>query len=121
MPLITPANAREMALRSAAARRLRREREERAKLNPPAAPQCPSLEASELYVARRLAKVRDQLDRVDAMFDACRDPIGLDRIAAVLARLSELERQLANRPLPGSRRPRSEPARKLMGAPSPID
>lgn len=120
MPLFTSQNAKEMAARSAAARRERKLREEHARLNPPLLPPPPALEAGDAYVARRLSKVREQISRVDVMFDRCCDPTGLDRIAAVLARLSELERHLSGRPLPGSRRPRPEPTRRVP-MPLPLD
>lgn len=56
----------------------------------------------------RLDRVRAQLDRVDAMMLTEDDPAKLDRLASAQARLSEQERILAGRPLPGSFRPQSD-------------
>ena len=65
------------------------------------------------YVARRLARVRSQLDSLDerlAVAIAAKELDGrlLSDIAAAQARLSVQEQQLAGRPLPGSRRPGKE-------------
>ena len=57
------------------------------------------------YLVRRLARVRDQLDKLDAMMTTEDDPQRIDRLASAQLRLSEQERVLAGRPLPGSRRP----------------
>lgn len=61
--------------------------------------------ADSLYNLKMLARVRKQLDRLFSMFADEPDPMKLDRLASAIARLSELERQLANRPLPGTLRP----------------
>jgi hypothetical protein len=66
--------------------------------------------AAEDYVARRLARVRAQLDSLDerlAVAIAAKELDGrlLSDIAAAQARLATQEQQLAGRPLPGSRRP----------------
>ena len=62
------------------------------------------------YVARRLARVRAQLDTLDDLIAAEMasgkpDAQRLDRYASAQARLATQEQQLAGRPLPGSRRP----------------
>jgi hypothetical protein len=49
--------------------------------------------------------------KLDELFLAERDPQKLDRLASASAKLSELERIMAGRPLPGSHRPVS-PKRK---------
>lgn len=60
------------------------------------------------YVNKRLARVRAQLERIDEMMEQELDPQRLDRLASAQARLSVQEFALANRPMPGSRRPGRE-------------
>lgn len=48
--------------------------------------------------------VSDALEEELALKGAC-DAQKIDRLASALARLNEIERQLANRPLPGSWKP----------------
>lgn len=74
---------------------------------PPPAPPSPQETPSD-YVSQRLARVRLQLARLDDLLDSETDPQKIDRLASAIARLAEQERQLANRPLPGSRRPPKE-------------
>lgn len=68
------------------------------------------------YTTKRLARVRLQLDRLDNMLLTERDPQRLDRIASAQARISEQERILSGRPMPGSLRPRSERQSKRVAA-----
>ena len=68
-------------------------------------------------VQRQIERVRKQVqllqDRLEAQTGADElDAAALDRIASAIARLSELERQLSGRPLPGSLRP--QPPRKQI-------
>ena len=63
----------------------------------------------------RLERVRLQLDRVDAMMLTEDDPQRLDRLASAQMRLSEQERILAGRPLPGSRKPAPDRADRRQG------
>ena len=65
----------------------------------------PMAEDAPTYAAKRLARARKQIDKLDGMIEEETDPQKLDRLASALARLSEIERQLANRPLPGSFKP----------------
>jgi uncharacterized membrane protein YccC len=55
----------------------------------------------------RLTRVREQLDRIDSMLSTEEDPKRIKELADATARLQEQERQLANRPMPGSLRPQS--------------
>ena len=71
----------------------------------PQTPQTGPLEPPDAYVARRLARVRVQLDRLDTMLLAENDAQKLDRLASAQLRVSEQERILAGRPLPGSFKP----------------
>lgn len=110
MPLITSQNAAEMAQRSHEARRQRKLAEQ----TKPAKPLTEPLEAGDSYVTRRLLRVRGQLDRLDAMLDDEEDPGRIDKLCSAIARLGEQERQLADRPLPGSRRPTKESNRRMQ-------
>ena len=112
MPLFTTANAREMAARSHAARLKRATQREAAREVAPGLPQAkPQQDDDTLFIAKRLARVRKQLDRIDGMIEKEIDPMKLDRLASAQARLSEQERLLAGRPMPGSFRPKKPPER----------
>jgi len=75
------------------------------------------------YSRQTLLRVRKQVKSVLGMLEAETDPQKIDRLASALARLSEIERQLANRPLPGSWKP-ERPARAKQAwvdpTPAPI-
>lgn len=65
-------------------------------------------------------RVREQLAKVDRMILEETDPQRLDRLASAQLRLSEQERILDDRPLPGSRRPAQErPASQVSHRPMP--
>jgi len=106
--LFTNANAREMAARGNIAKALAKQSREDliAKANASA-----SLPPDDIYKNQRLARVRKQLERIDAMIEKERDPQKLDRLASAQARLSVQEFALAGRPMPGSRRPGREKAK----------
>lgn len=116
MPLFTSANAREMAARGNYARW-------HAKPSPPPEPPKPATPpqlAEDDYAAERLMRVREQLAKVDRMILEETDPQRLDRLASAQLRLSEQERILDDRPLPGSRRPAQErPASQVSSRPMP--
>ena len=95
MPFITDANARELSRLGHEARRQQR-------ANAESMPDNAKLDG---YLSKRLMRVRKQVDKLDGMIEEETDPQKLDRLASALARLSEIERQLANRPLPGSFKP----------------
>lgn len=57
------------------------------------------------FTVRKLASVRDQIERVELLLTGSDEPQAVDRFANALTRLYDLERILAGRPLPGSRRP----------------
>jgi hypothetical protein len=110
MPLFTTATAREMAARSHAARLKRTTQREAARVVAPGFPQAkPQQDDDALFIAKRLARVRKQLDRIDGMIEKEIDPMKLDRLASAQARLAEQERILAGRPMPGSLRPKKPP------------
>jgi len=80
----------------------------------PTQPALPPLQADN-YTVQKLVRVRVQLARLDDLLDSEDDPAKLDRLASAIARLSELERQLAGRPLPGSYRPMPERSSRNKG------
>ena len=67
------------------------------------------------FVTRRLMRVREQLEKLDALASGEKDTKRLKELADATTRLSEQERILAGRPLPGSRRPREDRARVSAG------
>lgn len=108
MPLFTRENARENALK---ANRVRWSRERSAAAQPAIVPPVPIPipVAEDTFTTRKLARVRGQIDRVEQLLDDADEPQAVDRFANALTRLYDLERVLAGRPLPGSRRPANEP------------
>jgi hypothetical protein len=71
---------------------------------PPFAPQQPK--PLDDFCEKRIKRVRSQLERLDQMLVTEDNAQAIDRIASASARLSEQERILSGRPLPGSQRPR---------------
>jgi hypothetical protein len=128
MPRFTAANARENAAKAHAARRRRLATGDSPGVNAPQTPQFGPLEAGDAYVARRLARVRAQLDAVDKEIEdsISGDSKRLKELTDAQSRLAEQERLLSGRPLPGSRRPGPErndrrwagPPGELMAAPT---
>ena len=110
--LFTTANAKEMSARGNAAKALAKQRREEALAK---ADEIPDLEPDEVFKNGRLARVREQLERVDRMISTETDAQKLDRLASAQARLSVQEFALAGRPMPGSRRPgREKPKRPIL-------
>jgi 2-keto-4-pentenoate hydratase len=104
----TSANAREMAQRSAEARRKRREQ---ADSNADARPRSSLDDAA--YVAERITSAREQIERLTGRAGKETDPLNLERLARAMAQWSEQERVLSGRPLPGSRKPgEAKPAKE---------
>jgi len=95
----TSANAAQMALRRAELQRQRRNSATLALVHN---------EALNDFNTTRLLRVREQLTKLDAMIEAEKDAQKLDRLASASSKLSEQERILDGRPLPGSRRPTSD-------------
>ena len=73
-------------------------------ITPAITPPVPELVADE-FIKRKLARVRGQIERIDGLMEEVTEPQAADRFCAALARLYEIERILAGRPLPGSMRP----------------
>ncbi len=113
MAQFTAETAADMAKRSWEARR---KAEQEAALKPQPAQPEPQL----TYVERRVNRVREQIEMLSGMLDDEQDPNKLDRLANAISRMSELERQLAGRPLPGSLKPSAprQQARRDMPEPT---
>ena len=75
---------------------------------------------TEAYIAKRLVRVRKQIDLLSAMLEEEQDPNKIDRLASAIAKLSELERQLAGRPLPGSLKPSSPRSTRQQAPMMPV-
>ena len=95
MARFTAANSREMAARSAAARKAAKTQRcaERA-----SAAQVPPYQRAgtgeDGFAARRLARVSNQIERVNSMIDRERDPSRLERLTRALSVLYNLDTQL---------------------------
>ena len=109
MALFTRETAASMSAKGNAARwsRWRAEREKTA--NPPKLEPIIS-DGNPTFAQRKLARIRDQIDRVERLLDDADEPQAVDRFANALTRLYDLERILDGRPLPGSRKPAPERA-----------
>lgn len=118
MPQITAANAREMAAKSQEVRRRNKAERDMAREAEPATPQSvlqsdSQSQATDGYASRLLVRVRGEIDAIlDALVVERQkkdgpDPARIDRLASAFARLAEAERQLSDRPLPGTKRPPS--------------
>jgi hypothetical protein len=117
--LFTAANAKEMSARGNAAKALAKKRREEliAKTNA-----IPTLQRDEIYRNQRLARVRVQLERLDGELERTKDARDVKAICDAIARLAEVERILAGRPLPGSRRPgREKPQRGTVSESPAVD
>lgn len=99
MPFITSENAAELGRRSGELRR-----------NKSKAIALPKPELDP-YTAQILTRTRKQVKSTLDMLESETDPQKIDRLASALARLNEIERQLANRPLPGSLKPTQRPTK----------
>lgn len=108
--VFTPATASEMGKRSAAKRAIQREQAriqaEQRKSNPEQAVVL-AVSNDDAYRLERLTRTRKQLEQLDEQLEGESDPKAVKAIADAIARLSEVERILAGRPLPGSHRPSS--------------
>jgi hypothetical protein len=116
MAVISTANAREMAAKSHAARRQRA-----AQAAQRATPTVQMPPVADGFVAERLSRTREHIEQLNRLFAVCSDPHKLDRLASAISRMSEIERVLAGRPLPGSFRPARIKARPTMVAVMPLD
>jgi len=60
------------------------------------------------YVTAQIVRVRAHLTKIDDLMVKAVDPLDIDRLARARGQLSEQERILSGRPLPGARRPGKE-------------
>jgi hypothetical protein len=65
------------------------------------------------FTAKRLERVRLQLERVDAMLAEETDPARIDKLCAASSKLEEQERRLSDRSLPPVRRAQDQAPAKL--------
>ena len=72
-------------------------------------------DSAESFTMRRLMRVRCQLEKLDRLAATAHSSKRLKELADATTRLSEQERILAGRPLPGSRRPREDRGRASAG------
>lgn len=111
VPFITKANASELGKLSGISRREHG-------TNRPKKPKENLPEQITGYAKEVLTRTRKQVRATLDMLAIETDPQKLDRLASALARLNEIERQLANRPLPGSWKPQApKPARTARAEP----
>lgn len=104
MPLFTPEVARMNAAKSAEVRRANAQ----AKRNGI----TPLASTDAAYLRKRLARVRLQIEDMNKRLDAEQDPQAVQWIVNSIYRLTELERVIAGRPLPGQLKPvAARPAR----------
>lgn len=124
---ITKENAREMG---AKANRIRWERWREAKeaakslLDPIKAANAIAEYRAEDFAGKTLQRIRKQIalvqDQMDSFLDTG-ETKPLKELSDCLARLAEIERQLAGRPLPGSLRPKAEKSRRIANTQSEPD
>lgn len=105
---INVANAREMARKAHESRMRNKIMRQEAERNLPQISQVTAQPAQDEYVAARILRVRRQLGMLDSLLESAKEARDIDRIASAISRLSELERVLSGRPLPGSRKPLAE-------------
>lgn len=111
---ITAENARELQLKGAHTKRQLRANRELAALH------FENKTISLEYSDKQLARARLQLDKLFDKFMAESDAQELNWLATAQGRLAELERQLSNRPLPGTLRPQRESKLRTNSVPEPI-
>lgn len=89
-------NAHAMAAKSAQARRERQAQLEIVQANSP---------VDQQYIAQRLVCVRTQIERLNQRLEQEQDPVKLEKLINGIYKLTELERVLSGRPLPGQLKP----------------
>ncbi len=122
MAAFTTANAAEMARKALAARALNRLKPVQAQIDNPQTTLPVASNAADVYLAKRLLRVRAQIELLNKLLESEGDANKIDRLVSAIYRLTELERVIANRPLPGSLRPSSKPTRQpVVNRAEPID
>ncbi len=72
------------------------------------------------YLAKRLSRVRGQIERLSVLLDEEDEPQKLDRLSAALDRLSKLEFAYSNRPMPGTWKPAPQAKERRTDAESSL-
>lgn len=118
--MIDSAKARELAALSHEARRQKKI----AMAEQASAPEIAEIKpqvAIDDYAEKTLIRVRISLDESFEMMKGEEDANKRDRLASSIAKLAELDRQLSNRPLPGTLRPNAKPAKqRATSYPEPV-
>lgn len=117
---ITKKNAKEWAQRSATVRRLHAEAKQ-LRIEADAAKEALAAYSAVDYRGERLVRVRKQLNNIDKSIDVAilkGDAKQIKELADAQMRLNEQERQLANRPMPGTERPSNR--KQKSSDPQPI-
>lgn len=128
--ITTSERARELAARSNAVQKARRESREAGIENVA----VPEVNGAEEYIKERIKRTRRQIEMLDRQLNSecertpcehCHsdgvDAKAIKSIADAIAKLAEVERILSGRPLPGARRPGKEQAPRRTGNVSPLD
>jgi len=110
MSKFTIETAQEYAARSNAARRANKERNTQAVIS--GLPDDP-------YIRERVRRTREEIVRLEAGLANHPEPRDAAYLSTALSKLSELERQLSGRPLPGTLRPIRE--RPVLTFTGPVD
>lgn len=112
VPFITKSNARELGKLSW------KNRKAKPASNPE---QSPAIAKADKFLSGQLARVRKQIDMLNDKLEHAESAQDTDRYASAIARLSERERQLANRPLPGSYKPVAQRTKRTYQSAPPAD
>ena len=121
MALFTRENAREMSAKANYVRWHKPDPEPKPEPKAETPAIAPAVIPEDGFAGKTLARVRKQIESLLDCLSKEDDPQRIDRLASALGRLNEIERQLAGRPMPGSLKPSSKPARiQVQAEPTPI-
>lgn len=124
--LFSPENAKEMQKRAIEARKRNRDTLIAKATKAQELQNATQLPAKpDTYTDKMLRRVRKEIDRIVERLGTEDDPNKLDRIASAWSKLAEIERQYADRPLPGTKKPaeaaKARPQRRVFDEPMPDD
>ena len=81
----------------------------------------PQTQPADEYTERRIRVTREQIRLLDKQLESCDEAKDLKAIADAIYRLSDLERQLSGRPLPGTLKPeRKAKTVQVWSEPEPV-
>ncbi len=122
--VITAVNAREMQLRGVIARKQRElEKEQeilRLRRMIDSSPVCLPVISAEDYQGKTLVRIRGELDATIDMLTGETDPANRSKLAMAIEKLGELERRLANRPMPPTIKGNAAPTKRRQTFAEPI-